>query len=125
MSDAPVDSVRIDKWLWAARLFKTRSLAAKACAGGHVTINGETAKPAKVVHPGDRIEAHTPGGLRIVLVRVLSDKRGPASVARNLLDDLTPPPPPRELIEPFARRERGAGRPTKRERRVTSRLRGD
>ncbi len=119
-----VSGVRIDKWLWAARLYKTRSLAAKACAAGHVKIAGESVKPARMVRPGDRIEAVTAGGLRIVEVRQIAEKRGPAASARALYDDHSPPPPPRDYVEPFARRERGAGRPTKRDRRVLGRLRG-
>ncbi len=118
------DEVRVDKWLWAARLYKTRSLAAKACGAGHVKINGASVKPAKLVRAGDRIEALTPGGPRVVEVKQVAEKRGPAAAARALYDDHSPPPPPREHIEPFARRERGTGRPTKRDRRVLGRLRG-
>lgn len=115
-------AVRVDRWLWAARLYKTRSLAAKACSAGHVSINGEQAKPAKAVKQGDRIEALTPGGPRVVVVASVSNKRGPAAVALALYEDHTPPPPPRD--EHFARRDRGAGRPTKRERRLIVRIRG-
>ncbi len=123
MGPAAPDPQRVDKWLWAARLFKTRALAAKACSAGHVHVNGQAAKPAKPVRPGDRIEAVTPGGPRIVEVRALAEKRGPAAAARTLYDDHTPPPPP-PGPEPFGRRERGSGRPTKRDRRVLARLRG-
>lgn len=117
--------LRIDKWLWAARLWKTRALAAKACDAGHVSVGGASVKPAKLVRIGDRIEAVTPGGLKIVEVKALSEVRGPAPVARTLYEDHSPPPPPRELAEPVGRRERGAGRPTKRDRRALGKLRGD
>jgi ribosome-associated heat shock protein Hsp15 len=116
------ETVRIDRWLWAARLFKTRSQASRACSAGHVKCNGVSVKAAKSVKLGDRIDAITPGGPRIVVVLELSDKRGPAAVARTLYEDRTPPPPPRE--ERDAIRERGAGRPTKRDRRILVRLRG-
>jgi ribosome-associated heat shock protein Hsp15 len=114
--------VRIDKWLWAARCFKTRGLAAEACAAGHVKINGISAKPAKSVKIGDRLEVRTPGGLRVLEVAGLSDRRGPAEVARKLFVDHSPPPPPRE--PPVVVRERGTGRPSKREQRQIQKLRG-
>ena len=114
-------TVRIDRWLWAARLFKTRSQASRACAAGEVKCNGISVKAAKAVKLGDQIDALTPGGPRIVVVLLLSDKRGPAAVARTLYDDRTPPPPPRE--ERQAARDPGAGRPTKRDRRLLVRFR--
>jgi ribosome-associated heat shock protein Hsp15 len=115
--------VRVDRWLWAARLFKTRSQASKACTAGHVKVNEDAAKSAKQVKVGDRIDATTPGGVRVVVVTQLSEKRGSADQARALYDDHSPPPPPREERD-FARRDRGAGRPTKRERRILGRVRG-
>jgi ribosome-associated heat shock protein Hsp15 len=87
--------VRVDKWLWAARLFKTRSQATKACAAGDVKVNGETVKASRAVKPGDTLEALTAGGPRIVDVVLLCDKRGPAAVARTLYVDRSPPRPPR------------------------------
>ena len=119
----PLGGVRVDKWLWAARIFKTRSLAAKACDAGHVKVAGENVKPSKVVRSGETLEIVTPGGLRILEVKGLSEVRGGAPVARALYDDHSPPPPPREYAAPFARRERGAGRPTKRDRRDMGKLR--
>jgi ribosome-associated heat shock protein Hsp15 len=119
-----VASLRIDKWLWAARAFKTRSLAADACDGGKVDVNGDAVKPAKAIRPGDRVEITTPVGRRILKVVALSDKRGPASVAQTLYEDLTPPAPPRIRQPRPPYRPPGAGRPTKRERRDTDRLRG-
>jgi ribosome-associated heat shock protein Hsp15 len=118
------DSLRLDKWLWAARFFKTRSLASAACAGGKVDVNDEAAKPAKAVRVGDRLELTLPRDRRIVKVLSLSDRRGPAPVARALYDDLTPPAPPRLRQAPPPYRAPGAGRPTKRERREIERLRG-
>ena len=119
-----VASIRVDKWLWAARAFKTRSLAADACDGGKVDINGDAAKPAKPVRAGDRVEITTPVGRRILKVTALSERRGPAAAARALYDDLTPPAPPRARQPKPPYRPPGAGRPTKRERRDIDRLRG-
>jgi ribosome-associated heat shock protein Hsp15 len=121
--DAPA-SLRIDKWLWAARFFKTRSLAAAACAGGKVDVNDEAAKPARPVRQGDVVRVTVPGGKRIARVVAISERRGGAPQARALYEDLTPPSPPRarQARPPF--RPPGAGRPTKRERRDIERLRG-
>lgn len=119
------DSLRVDKWLWAARVFKTRSLASTACDGGKVDINAEAAKPARRVRAGDRIEVSLPRGRRRILkVVAIGDRRGSAEAARALFEDLTPPEPlrPRQAPPPF--REPGAGRPTKRQRREIERLRG-
>lgn len=118
------DSIRIDKWLWAARAFKTRSLAAAACDGGKVDVNGEAAKPAKPLRGGERLEITIPNGRRILKVVALSERRGPASEAQKLYEDLTPPAPPRLRQAKPPYREPGAGRPTKRERREIDRLRG-
>ena len=117
-------SLRIDKWLWAARFFKTRSLAAAACAGGKVDINDEAAKPAKAVRPGDLVKVTVPGGRRVARVVALSERRGPPATARTLYEDLTPPAPPRigQARPPY--RSPGVGRPTKRQRREIDRLRG-
>jgi len=122
--EAPA-SIRIDKWLWAARAFKTRGLASDACDGGKVDVNGEAAKPAKPLRGGERIEITLPQGVRRILkVVALSEKRGPASEARKLYEDLTPPAPPRARMPKPPYREPGMGRPTKRERREIDRLRG-
>lgn len=123
MNDAPA-SLRVDKWLWVARFFKARSLAGAACAGGKVDVNGETAKPARLVRAGDRLRVTLPGGERIARVLALSRRRGPSSEARALWEDLTPPAPPRSRRVPSVLRPAGAGRPTKRERRQIARLRG-
>ena len=115
-------SVRIDKWLWAARCFKTRSLSGEACSGGKVKLNGKTAKASSQVKPGDLVEARTPGGPRVLFVLALAERRGPAKVAQTLYEDRTPEPEPMPALPPLLR-NRGMGRPTKRERRRMERLR--
>jgi ribosome-associated heat shock protein Hsp15 len=115
--------VRLDVWVSSVRLFKTRSAASSACRGGHVAVNGRKAKPSTLVQVGDRITAVTPGGERIVIARRLIEKRVGAAVALTCFEDLTPAPPPKEEIAVVAVRERGSGRPTKRERRALDRLR--
>ena len=118
-------TLRVDKWLWAARVFKTRSLASAACDGGKVDVNDESAKPAKPLRVGDVVKVTLPQGRRkIMKVGVLSDRRGSGAAARLLYEDLTPPEPPRPrgAAPPF--RMPGTGRPTKRERRDIERLRG-
>jgi ribosome-associated heat shock protein Hsp15 len=120
-----LDSVRVDKWLWAARVFRTRSLAAHACDGGKVGVNAQAAKPARTLRPGDVVHVTLAQGRRRVLkVTGLDDRRGSPTVARRLFEDLTPPEPPRPRWATPPRREPGAGRPTKRERRDLDRLRG-
>ena len=117
-------SVRIDQWLHAVRLTKTRSEAAAACRGGHVDVNGAAVKPAASVQVGDRVEAYLHQRRRIVVVERLVVKRVGAAVAVECYTDHSPPPPEREIADVFAVRERGAGRPTKRDRRRIDRLRG-
>jgi ribosome-associated heat shock protein Hsp15 len=118
-----MSDVRIDKWLWAARFFKSRTLAAAACAGGKVDVNGDAAKASKAVRPGDLLQITLPRSRRIVRVAALAERRGSGSEAALLYEDLTPPPPPRESrTAPPAYRPPGAGRPTKRERRHIDRL---
>ncbi len=84
-------SVRVDKWLWAARQYKTRSLAGEACTAGHVDVNGTATKPSKFIREGDEIEVRTPGGRRLLGVTGLADRRGPFVIAKELYDDRTPP----------------------------------
>ena len=86
-SPGPMDSVRLDKWLWAARFFKTRSLATDAIAGGKVDVNGDRAKPAKAVKPGDEIRLRIGPYEHILIVRELGERRGPASVAQTLYEE--------------------------------------
>ena len=114
---------RVDAWTWSVRLFKTRSAAAAACRGGHVRINGVTAKPAQTVVPGDEVRVWASGRERIVEVVQTPSKRVGPSVAANALIDRSPPPPPKEMFAVVPTRDRGAGRPTKRDRRELDRLR--
>jgi ribosome-associated heat shock protein Hsp15 len=120
---ADAAAVRLDRWLWAARVFRSRSLAAEACDGGKVTVNGNSAKPHKLVRPSDEIAITLPNGKRTLKLRDVAERRGPASVARLLYDDLTPPKPPEPKPDPGLYREIGTGRPTKRDRRQMDRLR--
>ncbi|WP_422746952.1 RNA-binding S4 domain-containing protein [Mycobacterium sp. WMMD1722] len=112
-----MESTRVDRWLWAVRLTKTRPDAAAACRGGHVRVNDRPAKPATTVTPGDEVRARIGDRERIVeVVRVIQKRVGAPDAATCFLDR-TPPEPPRTSV-PLAVRDRGAGRPTKRERRV-------
>ncbi|MCX5047421.1 MULTISPECIES: RNA-binding S4 domain-containing protein [unclassified Streptomyces] len=117
-------TVRIDSWIWAVRLAKTRSLGAAACKGGHVHVNGERVKPAHSVRIGDEVRVRQEGWERIVIVRRLIRKRVGAPVAAQCYVDNSPPPPPRQVFAPAGIRDRGTGRPTKRDRRDMERLRG-
>jgi len=117
-----VDSVRIDRWLCAARIFKSRTQATAACVAGCVRVNGAVVKASHMVKVTDEIGAEAPRGAVIVDVKVLSDKRLAPARARELYHDRSPPPPPRDEL--FPAREAGAGRPTKRDRRAVQRLRG-
>jgi ribosome-associated heat shock protein Hsp15 len=115
---------RVDAWLWAVRIYKTRSLATTACRAGHVRVNGERAKAAQPVRPGDELRVRIAGFDRILVVRDPIAKRVGAPQAAAAMEDRTPPPPPREEFAFVPVRDRGAGRPTKRERRDIDRLRG-
>ncbi|MCR2816845.1 MULTISPECIES: RNA-binding S4 domain-containing protein [Microbacterium] len=123
MTDA-AKPARVDAWLWAVRVYKTRSAATAACRAGHVRVNGERAKAAQPVRPGDELRVRIAGFDRILVVRQTITKRVGAALAAAAVDDRTPPPPPREMTAFVPVRDRGAGRPTKRERRETDRLRG-
>jgi ribosome-associated heat shock protein Hsp15 len=125
---AQVDRVRIDKWLWAARLFKTRGAATEAVNGGHVHVNGERVKPARDVKQGDRLEIRRGQQRFTVVVTGLAERRGPASAAAELYEET-----PESIAEREKRREErrlakplGAdlsARPTKRDRRRLDALR--
>lgn len=117
-------SVRLDVWIWSVRLAKTRSMASAACRGGHVRVNGDRAKAAYSVKPGDEIRIRREGYEKIVVVTKLIVKRVGAPVAVECYIDKSPPPPPKEVRSPFLIRDRGAGRPTKRERRSIEKLFG-
>lgn len=116
--------VRIDVWVWAVRIFKTRSEAAAAVRAGHVKLNGESTKPAQHVVPGDTVRVWKDHReLKYEVVATLR-KRAGAPIARTCYIDHSPPPPPKEILASMPRRDRGAGRPTKRDRRELDRLRG-
>jgi ribosome-associated heat shock protein Hsp15 len=116
---------RVDSWIWSVRLAKTRSAASSACRAGHVRVNGTRVKPAHTVRPGDEVRVRQEDWDRTVeVVRVIS-KRVSAPVAAECYVDHSPPPPPRERPLQVAIRDRGAGRPTKRDRRTLEKwLRG-
>jgi ribosome-associated heat shock protein Hsp15 len=117
-----MESTRVDRWLWAVRLTKTRSDAAAACRGGHVRVNDRPAKPASTVSPGDEVRARVGDTPRIVQVVRVIEKRVGAPDAVTCYLDRTPAPPPTAHV-PVAVRDRGAGRPTKRDRRILDKWR--
>lgn len=117
-------TVRVDAWIWAVRLAKTRSQATAACKAGHVRVNDATAKPAQPVGIGDVVRVRLHGFEKIYRVAGLGARRGSATEAATLFEDLTPPPPPKAERPADVVRDRGAGRPTKRDRREIDRLRG-
>lgn len=123
--------VRIDKWLWAARFFKTRSLAAEAVAAGKVDVGGERVKPAKVLQLGDEVSVRLGPYLHVVHVRGLSERRGPASVAVTLYEETAESVAARAKLAEQLRMAPAAfvyeekGRPTKRDRREIDRFRDE
>ena len=121
---SPLTSARVDAWVWAVRLFPTRSAATAAVKAGHVKVNAGSAKPAQSVKVGDTIRIRDTRGERVVKVVGVIDKRVGAPVATTLYEDLTPPALPKEERVLIATRERGAGRPTKRDRRQVEKLMG-
>lgn len=118
------EPVRIDAWIWAVRLLKTRSMAANACRGGHVKLNDDAVKPSALVVPGDKVRLWANHREYIVEVTKTVNKRVGAPVAKQCYIDHSPPPPPREILAAMPVRDRGSGRPTKRDRRQLDRLRG-
>lgn len=117
-------AVRIDAWVWAVRLYKTRTAAAEAVRAGHVKLNGVAVKPAQQVVVGDTVRAWVHHREHIVEVAQLHSKRVGPAIARAAYVDHSPPPPPKEVLASLPKRDRGAGRPTKRERRQMDRLMG-
>ena len=111
------DKIRLDKWLWYARFFKTRGLSAKHVSAGHVRVNSEkAAKPAHSVGLGDVLTFVQGREVRVVRILAVGERRGPAPEAQALYDDLSPPPEPKDSVASAPRYE-GKGRPTKRDRR--------
>lgn len=125
-----VDVLRVDKWLWAVRVYKTRTAATEACAGGHVRVADAAVKPSHLLKIGDEVSAKRGDqSLRYKVVALIDKRVGPQPAAL-CFEDLSPPAEPATVDTMFGpltlapRRERGAGRPTKRDRRDTDRLRG-
>ncbi len=122
--------IRIDHWLWAARLFKPRSLANQACRGGRVQIAGAAVKPSRPLAGGETVQVKAPPIVRLYMVKGLAAKRVSAALARELVEEITPAADLEILAlarrEPlgliFAARDRGSGRPTKKERRELEKL---
>jgi ribosome-associated heat shock protein Hsp15 len=119
--------LRIDKWLWHARFFKSRTLAAKAVGGGGVRVNRQLVRKAnQMVQPGDVLTFPLGPHIRVIEIVALGERRGPAPEARALYNDLDPPQPraaaSSRSVAAVERREPGSGRPTKRDRRATDRL---
>ena len=113
-----MDSVRIDKWLWAVRLFKTRTAAVEACKAGHVKIQGKSVKPAREIKVGETVEAYNGAVNRIVRAKSLPDKRVGAALVSELIDDLTPPEQLKPKNEPnFVPIRLRRGKPDKKQRR--------
>ncbi len=118
-AEAPVSRQRLDKWLWFARVLKSRTLAARLVTDGHVRVNGvRVDAPAKAVVPGDVLTISLERAVKVLRIVSGGARRGPFEEARLLYEDLSPPPPPRMPGDTlFPRRAPGSGRPTKRERR--------
>lgn len=123
MTAEATSKVRVDVWTWAVRLFPSRSAATTAARGGHIKINGKSVKPAQMVNVGDTVSTRFADVERVVVVKSLITRRVGAELARTHYEDQSPV---RERVSESrtATRERGAGRPTKRDRRLIDRLRG-
>lgn len=120
------EGLRIDRWLWFARLFKSRTLAAEACGAHHVRSNGTpVAKPGHLVKVGDVLTFVRGAQVHVVKVLALGSRRGPYEEARHLYEDLSPPPVRQDVPGLPGRRDKGEGRPTKAERRAIDRLQGE
>lgn len=128
MTGETPENPRLDKWLWYARFFKSRTLATRLCASGRLRVNGSIVKKAHyVLKPGDVLTFPKGPHIRVIRVMAMGTRRGPAVEARTLYDDLEPPRPfePGDSVkkDKVAQRERGSGRPTKVQRRATDKLR--
>ena len=129
--DAAPEAQRIDRWLWHARFFRTRTLAAKFVGDGHVRITradttARAEKPSVAVRAGDVLVFTRNERLRIIKINDCALRRGPASVAQLLYEDQSPPPPPKaERPPPVFARDKGAGRPTKKDRRALEAIKSE
>lgn len=121
-----MDTMRLDKWLWTVRLFKTRSQATEACKGGKIKMSGVNAKPSKEIRAGDEIDIVQGGIRKTVLVKQLSKNRVGAKLVPELMEDLTPAEELEKLEMArkinYERRQKGLGRPSKKDRRNIDRL---
>ena len=126
MSDASQPKIRLDKWLWHARFFKTRGLSAKTVSAGHVRVNTvKVSKPSHGVGLGDVLTFAQARDIRVIRIRALGTRRGPASEAQTLYEDLDPPKPRSDTSVPQSPQFEGKGRPTKRDRRKLDLNRSD
>jgi ribosome-associated heat shock protein Hsp15 len=123
MDSSATETTRVDRWLWAVRIYKSRSEATEACRGGHVRVNGHPAKAATTVRVGDQVAARAHGRARVLEVVRVIERRVGAPVAAECIVDHSPPPPPRDWTERAFARDPGSGRPTKEDRRRLDRLR--
>ena len=120
------ESQRLDRWLWFTRFFKTRSMASRFCVSGRLRVNAtRVAKAHYGLKVGDVLTFPKGTQIRVIKVLALGSRRGPAAEARTLYEDLEPPAAAEKKKDALAARDRGAGRPTKSERRATDRLRGE
>ena len=117
-----VASVRADKWLWAARCFKTRTQASAACSAGHLKLNERTAAASAQIKVGDMVDIRTHGGQRVLKVIALGERRGSAEMAAKLFEDHTPPPPPKPMMQ--EKWNDGGARLDRRQRRAVRKNKG-
>jgi len=115
------ENVRVDKWLWAVRIYKTRSQATEACRKGHVSIDNQPVKPSRTIHPGETVQVRKSPIVRSFKVLALAEKRMSAKLADDFVEDVTPPEE-LEILDMqknmrWITREKGKGRPTKKDRR--------
>ena len=128
MDSEETTRVRLDKWLWAARFFKTRAIAAEAIEGGKVEVNGERAKRAKQLQAGDSVRIRLGPYHHLIKVLIVSEKRGPAAVAKTLYDEDAESRKAREALQVQVKAAQSAsgytpGRPTKKDRRDIEKVR--
>ena len=122
--DDPVDTVRVDRWLWSVRVYRSRTASTDACRAGHVRVNDARAKPSTEVRPGDRVSTRHGGRQRILEVVETITTRTSAKDAASAFIDMSPPEPPAPRPLSTSVRDMSSGRPTKRDRRKIDRLRG-
>ncbi len=124
MPSEELTAVRVDRYLTAVRIFKSRTAAQDACSASHVKVNGKSVRPSAPLRIGDKVEARAPRGQTILIVTGLAEKRLGAAAARELYEDRSPPPEEKPKEQQVAIRQKGQGRPTKADRRKIERFRG-